>query len=1185
MTAILSAIGYVQAAGSAFGIFTLLLIIFFFGPSMGIDGWYPLASLTARLVAIGLVLLIALGVLGFWAFRRRRAARKLEKGITAPISDDGKVLSERLKDALETLKRARGTSGDYLYSIPWYMVIGPPGAGKTTALVNSGLKFPLLSGGGKAMVEGTGGTRYCDWWFAEDAIIIDTAGRYTTQDTGSASADEGGEGDAAKPEDNLDRRSWLAFLDLLRKNRRKQPINGVIVAISLDDLVNLSDPERNAHADAIRTRLVELYDRLKVAFPVYVMFTKADLVSGFNEFFGDLREHERRMVWGATFQTEDRTRNTVSEVAGEFDALVLRLSETMVDRLQSEPNQARRSLVLGFPAQFDALREHVTSFLNRVFEPTRYHSNAILRGFYFTSGTQEGTAFDQLIGATGRDLGISAQAQFSGQGRSYFLFDLLKKVVFAEAGWVSYNRAAVRRDRLVRGFGLGTLAVIAAAGLTAFAISYFENERVIADMDASIEEYRIGASAIADEDEITSPDLADANALLLYPLRTLPVGYETREEAVPLNQQFGLSQQARLLSASEEAYRRTLERSFRSRLILRLEERLQQNLDDPEFVYEALKVYRMLGGDRPDDDLIVEYLAEDWEENVYPGRLNQEGREALKAHLRAMLDLDRFNEPLVGLNAPLVAEAEAVLARQPLVDLAFARMKLEANADPTLFSWVFVDAAGSDAERVFALADGGELDTLAVAPFYTFEGFQKGLLQRLATIEEDMENERWLLGKAGEQRAVQDQYTTLKTDLINTYNDAFITAWRELFSAVVLRQMVADKPNYTALGALSSPASPLRQLLASVREETLLTADPPAPAEGEEGDGPSGPGTLQQRQAVEEALADVRVEPGLAVATEFAPLHQLVAGADGAAPPVESIISAFGDLQQRLITLALGRGNTEEASAAIEAAVTELRATAVRTPEPVSRWIISALNDIEAEITGAAIARLAQSFNNQVTRQCEAVVTNRYPFFESDRGVPLADFERVFGPNGLFDTFYKEELSQFVDDTGPVWAWRTDTTLEGNLSDDTLRQFQRAALIREAFFSDEAEGIDVGFLVTALSLDPTAKSGTLKINRNAVAAGRIRRSQGVKWPGENPDNVATAAIAYGLLGQVDRMTRRGPWSLWRLLDATNAVAEGDTVVANFRIGGRSMSFEIASDTLRNPLTLQALREFRCPKGL
>ena len=103
-------------------------------------------------------------------------------------------------------------------------------------------------------------------------MLIDTAGRYTTQDTDA----------------KAERASWLAFLDLLKTNRPRQPINGVMVAISVEDLLTSTPEQIAAHADAIRNRLLELNERLKVDFPVYAVFTKTDLIAGFNEFFGEL---------------------------------------------------------------------------------------------------------------------------------------------------------------------------------------------------------------------------------------------------------------------------------------------------------------------------------------------------------------------------------------------------------------------------------------------------------------------------------------------------------------------------------------------------------------------------------------------------------------------------------------------------------------------------------------------------------------------------------------------------------------------------------------------------------------------------------------------------------------------------------------------------------------------------------
>ena len=101
--------------------------------------------------------------------------------------------------------------------LPWYVIIGPPGSGKTTALVNSGLHFPLAAQLGAGAVRGVGGTRNCDWWFTDQAVLLDTAGRYTTQDSNST----------------VDKAAWLGFLDLLKKQRSRRPIDGAFIAISL----------------------------------------------------------------------------------------------------------------------------------------------------------------------------------------------------------------------------------------------------------------------------------------------------------------------------------------------------------------------------------------------------------------------------------------------------------------------------------------------------------------------------------------------------------------------------------------------------------------------------------------------------------------------------------------------------------------------------------------------------------------------------------------------------------------------------------------------------------------------------------------------------------------------------------------------------------------------------------------
>jgi len=284
---------------SLLGLLLLSLLVWFGGPyiKFGENNAAPLGGTVARLITI-MVLIVLWGLNNL---RVQLQNKKSNQGLVDDIqqnqadspkdigsgqaADEIEQINTRFVDALATLKKLRfkgkGRS-KALYELPWYIIVGPPGSGKTTALVNSGLDFPLADTFGKGALQGVGGTRNCDWWFTNDAVLIDTAGRYTTQDSHRV----------------IDSSAWEGFLNLLKRNRRRRPINGAIVAISLHDLLTQTEEERILHAKTIRTRLDELMDKLQIRFPVYLMFTKADMVSGFSEFFEDLGREDRDQVWG-----------------------------------------------------------------------------------------------------------------------------------------------------------------------------------------------------------------------------------------------------------------------------------------------------------------------------------------------------------------------------------------------------------------------------------------------------------------------------------------------------------------------------------------------------------------------------------------------------------------------------------------------------------------------------------------------------------------------------------------------------------------------------------------------------------------------------------------------------------------------------------------------------------------------
>jgi len=1160
------------------GISSLASLVYLAGPLISIGGYRPLESYIGREIAI-LLLVAAVASFGSFKFyQRKKSAKALAEGVgeAEKKESDEVVLKDKMKDALATLKSASGKK-DYLYDLPWYLLIGPPGSGKTTALINSGLKFPLSRGATPAAIAGVGGTRYCDWWFTEDAVLIDTAGRYTTQDSDA----------------KADKQSWIAFLALLKKNRPRQPINGVIVAISLEDLLTLSPADLAAHSNAIRARLLELHERLKVDFPVYVLFTKGDLVAGFMEYFGYLGEQARKQVWGATFQTADKSRNMVSEVPVEYDLLLERLSEETLDRLQDEPAPNTRVLLFGFPAQMARLKQSIYNFLNQIFEPTRYHANATLRGFYFTSGTQQGTPIDQLIGALVKSFGAEevSSASYSGQGKSYFLHDLILKVIIGEAAWVSTDRAAVRRALILKAAALSAIAILTIAASAAWYTSYRRNSALIEQTELANKKYLADAGPYARETLIGDRDFHKVLPLL-QELRHMPTGYAVRNESTPLASGFGLSQRERLQSSSENAYHVALERMFRSRLIFRLEEQLDAQIANPGFVYEALKVYMMLGGLQPADrELIKSWMRRDWAENLYPGASNAEGRKLLEEHLDAMLELEN-GPPLIDLNGRLIEDSQKTLARLSVAQRAYELLKSQAHTS-TAGDWVAARKGGPDVARVFEAPGDPTLETVRVPEFFTYVGFQHDFIERLGDIADHIKRERWVLGAAGEQPALTDQYSSLSDDLLVLYSKDFVAAWQDALSKLRLRKMTGDKPRYIALSALSAPTSPLKQLIESIRDETMLTHERPGTAPA------STPGGVASAAAKPAAILFKTQNgiPGADIEASFRPYQILLEG-DLARRPIEDLIATLNEIASNLVLAATTPSQTQRAVTSLQESVSKLRSSAARFPKPFSDMLQSLAADVEHEVGLASAGQLQVALRDQVTPACQQTI-NRYPFVRGGSDLPLADFAKLFSPGGVLDGFFKQYLEPHADRSKSPWAWRQNSEMARTLSLDTLRVFQRAAEIRDAFFQTGGNLPLVQLTVKPPAVAFPGANVKFEIGGTVVTSpSPALPSPGappqplqpasvspviVQWPGAALR--AAISVAMNPNAPPSVLERTGPWSLFRLLEAGSASIRAESATASFTVGGTELRYEFTSGSTRNPLNLATLREFKCPSGI
>ena len=1185
---------------SGIAVAALCLLVWFFGPALGYGLTYPLEPVLNRSVVIFAALLVWFAINWRRTSKSRARERALIQAMVTPgteahdpdaaaSAEEVALLGDRLKEALTTLKgsKKRGLfGGSYLYELPWYMFIGPPGAGKTTALANSGLKFPLADAKGPAAVKGVGGTRNCDWWFTDDAVLIDTAGRYTTQDSQQA----------------VDSAAWQGFLTLLKTHRRRQPINGVIVSISLSDLAVLSEEERLGHARAIKGRIRELHDQFSVRFPIYVLFTKCDLVAGFTEFFGNQGKEEREQAWGMTFPLDDGKEEggAVANFPAEFDLLVDRLNDRLMERMQAEPDIAARSLIYGFPQQFASLRDVADEFLLEIFRPSRLETRPMLRGVYFTSGTQNGTPIDRLMGAMSGQFGLPRQlvTALSGAAKSFFLQRVFKDVAFNEAGVVSVDAKLERKERLIQRGAYAAAAVVLVLLTAAWATSYANNLGLIGRSGAQADTYVEQYSALLKlpQGDTSLPPLLPA----LATLRSMPGGYEDRNATPALTVGFGLYQGYKLGAQATEAYYRALNALLLPRLLARLETQMQSNLGNTDFLYQALKVYLILGRNGPlDPGLVRQWMEADFAAS-FSGDGNASVRDALAQHVSALLERPVTAIPL---NGPLIEQIRGILRQTPLARRSYARIITSEEAQ-ALPPWRYSDHSGAAGSTVLLLRSGKSLDT-GVDGLYTFAGYHDIFAKLLPDVTQDVAEDSWVLGRGDRVGNDSKQIAQLRRDVLGLYLDDYVRKWDALIADVQIKPFRTMNDGLDELNTLSGPNSPLRNLFQAFDAETQLVA----PTNGSRFTASALKLGTEEAQKEAMRLTSTRdrrvvmmlggvfspgtpvVDPAQRVNDHFKWLHDFV-GTPEKPGPIETVLAKLGQIYQSFSQVSAlpnaGQAMIGAAASNNGASLSNQLDTLGKTMPPPVQTMLRTVSQSSSSVTASGAKQSIQdAWATKVLPLCQAATTNRYPLFQaSNTDVPMDDFVKLMAPGGLIAQFFDDNLKPFVDATQSPWKWNSVDNNQLGLSQNTLLQFQLASDIRAALFPSGGTTVALKFEVTPTNLDNGVGQITLDLDGQELtyAHGPLQPTR-MAWPGTGGRNQVRLTFA-PVSGASTSITKDGPWAIFRLLDAGKSTStQSDRVTYTWSGAGGTVSLLFAAGSVVNAFTLQALHQFRCPATL
>ncbi|AUX44714.1 hypothetical protein SOCE26_061810 [Sorangium cellulosum] len=1194
------------------------------------------------LAATGAVVLLVAGLAVYRRIRAARAARALEKAIAQQAQEqvvnakperraEIQELHRQMQEGIAALKASKLGGGkrgaDALYVLPWYVMVGPPGAGKTTALRHSGLVFPYIDPE-RTGVRGVGGTRNCEWWFTNEAILLDTAGRYTTESD--------------------DHDEWMAFLELLLQFREHKPLNGIIVAVSLSELLDASDDQIDQTGKKIRARIDEMQQTLHMILPVYVLFTKSDLVAGFSEYFGDLKKSERAQPWGATIRLDERKDEPGKIFDREFDVLVERLHTRLTKRLIGERSRDAKERIYQFPLEFAAVKRNLSDFIASAFSPAAGAMPApTLRGFYFTSGVQEGRPLDRVVGAMGRAFGLRAalgegeeDAALPKESKSFFLHDVFTKVAFPDQDLAARTEAELRRRRLQRIAAAAAAALLALLFLVPAVLSYSNNKALVAETGRISNEVALVRWVSR---EGNAPPNVPANVEKLDRLQDQVELLDRYVDDTPVGYGWFMFQGDKLFAPTLEQYIKSLQEGFVAPAKRELERKLDR-VREAEYLdgYNALRSYLLL------DERIEHRVHLDEEAKWQVGRLTQVWADILKPstdlpeselkarltpHVAYYVDLVRRGV-LKGetLNDPLIQKARDDLRRvdptkryydrfvtsliDEKYDEAGPNTRENLKYPPVTLNEMFADRP--DVLTVVHSAQKNRTGTWFEVPGpYTAKGHAQ-VLESLKEGRKTLERELWVLPLSEEEKRQGDRIQKELDRVRQDYDNAYIAQWEAFFRDVQVDVPATNREAIQEFRILSTPDWPYRRLLQRLSDETQFARDEKPSVLTADGGLIDQAKSMLQRKADQRAgtqtdklVAGKRPEHYDPVPDKFESMVNFGVPAPAAegqpppTPPLNRYVGLLEGLAGEMGVVEDGPPDTDtsKATEAFQNAVKETEGLLLSMDETGQRLMTPLLMNPLRQAYKAVVRRAGGAASGiwevEVWPHYRDKIKDRYPFnLASSRDASLEDAMAFFKPkDGVLWGFYESYLKGFHYQVGHEYypkahlagqpqAAKPFTPFNPNL----YNCLRRADEISDALFgSAGGDAPKVVFHINMKTVSPIVSEVIFEVDGQK----RLYRNEKefwhtFNWPGEKAKGARIQVRGAG--GLDEELVREGPWGIFRLFEAGTTTAQKDndemfTVTWQMTAPPVTVTMEVRPTRGNHPFPTSFFRATNCPPSI
>ncbi len=1044
------------------------------------------------LLATYVVAFLAYGI--YWLIRRRfyekqgeELAEAIEKDTVvehgkSKDKEEIQLINQQIKESVQLIRKSK--LGDKkgnaaLYELPWYMVIGNPAAGKSSAIYNSGLKFPFEETHQKMVSAGLSGTRNCDWFFSTEGVLLDTAGRYSVY-----------EGDHSE---------WIGFLGLLKKNRSKAPINGLIIIVSAAELISQSPEKTIKLAKNLRSRIQDITEQLEIFAPVYVIFSKMDLIAGFTEFFECYEGEEFDQVWGATLPYDAESSQNASELFEKhYSILYDGLKSVSTTHLSRRHAHNISPSVMTFPLEFKTLRPILKTFISTLFEENPYQFKPVFRGFYFTSALQEGMIESPMTEQIAQEFQLSKLAQslqastdttngkIISQNQGYFLKGLFSGVILKDKNLVKQHINPTSKRKRYLGFIVALLLV--ALCLALWLWSYRNNQQLIADVQSDF-------NKVVQMEQGSGQDLAThLDALLILQQRMQQL--DEFDENRPLKFSFGLYQGKQLrerlkveylngvkqivLLPAQQNMAEYLERVGANAEVLKAnhsnvqiqqtsatsaQQYLEPSDSNPQDAYNALKAYLMLSNRQyMDSGHLSDQVTRFWRPWLEANRGQHSSAEMIQkaeqilTYAMSMASDEAFL--VLASNTQIVDQSRQVLLSvvrgMPARDRVYNEIKMRA------------------AVRFPAMTVGqliGESNRGTILGGYAIPGMfsKKAWDEYISTAIDEAANKPtdtkdWVLNSTqSDDLTFSGSPDQIRKQLTALYKQEYIEQWKKFLNAVHYAKAPDFKTELRVIDVLGEPQnSPIRSFMDRVAKETnwdnpVVQAELAAPQTGFIAWFKRKVLRQGNDLAVQRAMTQAQGQ----ISQEFDVFYQLVRKRDDLQNKsmLDEYLTSLGQVRSKYNDLKNSGDMGPSAVALVKSTISDQNSVFNSTQKTVDEKMMVGLGEVDQQLMQKLlITPLTQAFEVLLTPAQEEInklwvmqayqpfnqnLSQKYPFNSSASiQATSAEISQILGENGSVSRFVKEHLDPFVIRRGYVLTSKTWKNLGIGLNPQFLESFK-----------------------------------------------------------------------------------------------------------------------------------------------